>query len=721
MARKKKEKKPKRTAMGWDAEDKDEALAAKGLKRVDLDEGRVTLVDRDTSTPLIETYDAETGELEGSILLKDGNREGLVVQVKIVEEVKVEQEHDANITSIGFNGSLDVVNPSKVDRLWDIDILLKNIDATNLKSSEIKILELGTTEDDNVDSREFQIKGEAKNLLLVKEYINCLPNADDILNISDIESDLINLKGKTAAAEELPDEPEPEPDEEEEEVDGDGGSAAAEYSLESYGISIDKENTVTFAIAMQSLFEKSITNVKVVKEIPEDFRNPTIRDSSVGMADLEGNQIVWNIEVLEPETTVVLKFTCDIMVSDIETRKTGTIEVTYQAASSFAEGLAIDKFDAYTRNRFYVDIIERDEEPGVWDCKLVFANTSEFIMQLFNADVYAPEDESTKLVDIDPEDVPLLPSEAEWHSVKWKYESDDYPSFRKKLEFRVMPDFITTVNGAISISDVELSIASMTGEVLYSLAEKPTDKEIEEKLVEVSTYKEQDVIATLKMENNGSAPLNEITFIHQYFTEEFNPPNADEIKIILDGSDVELSPEAVSVEGNVLTIALRDLKDSSAGMYEPESTIELNYPIHCVNPVQDARFESEITFLANTFPLSTELEVTPEVPAIEAKHIRRKFRVGKEVMPIGSLGEYQIILTVENIGDMPLANLSLMDKVPDKFEYSNVSMEPEITDEVGFDALKWTFETLDEGEKVEITYDITGKGKYKPSDAQLAL
>jgi len=716
MARKKEKKK----GMGFGAEEREEALEAEGLKRTQMDVGRAELVDRDTSTPYIETYDEDTGELEGSILLKDGNRQGLLAVVRIVEKVDVEQDHDANIESLGFSGKLNVENPSDKDRLWDIDITLKNIESTSLKSEKIEIKELGVSDDDNVESQEFEISGEAKSLLLVKEYINTLPDADNILNINDIETDILKLKDQTATAEKLPEEEEEEEDEDEDE-ETDAG--AEDYSLESYGISIDTENTVTFAIAMISLFEKPVRNVTVTKNIPADFSNTRVTDTTIGNAELEGDQLIWNIDVLDPDTTVLCKFTTEIMVSDIETRKTGTIEVTYEAASSFAEGLGIDQFDAYTTNRFYVDVMERDEEPNVWDCKLVFDNSSEFLVQLFNADVYASDAKKTKFVDIDPEDVPVLPSGAEWHSVKWVYESDDYPSFRKLLEFRVMPDFVTQVNGTIAISDVELAIASMTGEVLYTLSDtaEPTAKEIEEMLIQIPTFKESDVIAVHKLENNGSAPLNEIVVQQQFFSDEFQAPNADEIKVLWDGSEIEVDSSAVRVDDNVFKIELTDLKDSSTGMFEPESKLEVQYPIHCINPAQESRFESEVVYLANTYPLSNEIEVRPDVPAIEVIHIRRKFRVGKEVLAIGDLGNYKIILILENIGDQPLKNLTLLDKVPDKFEYGDYTMTPEITDEVGSDTLKWEIEELAEAEKLEISYEIHGKGKYKPSDAQLAL
>jgi uncharacterized repeat protein (TIGR01451 family) len=156
-------------------------------------------------------------------------------------------------------------------------------------------------------------------------------------------------------------------------------------------------------------------------------------------------------------------------------------------------------------------------------------------------------------------------------------------------------------------------------------------------------------------------------------------------------------------------------------MFKPESTIKFEYPIHCINPVQDAKFESEIIYHANTYPISQELEFSPEVPMIEALHLRRRFRIGKEVLPIGELGTYRIVLTVENIGTAPLQKLVLMDKVPDSFEYGSYSQTPEITDEVGSDTLKWTIDKLLAEESIEITYEINGQGEYSPSDAQLGL
>ncbi len=733
----------------------------KKQKDIEADE-RVKVSKKEASTT--KGYSEES---EG-IILKDGNQEGLSAVVKFSEEVKVKQDHDANLESIGFKGTLNIENPSTVDRLWDINILLGNIEKVDLESSEIKIQELGITDVDNTDSREFQITGETQNLLIVKEFINTLPTAEDILNINDIESYILKLKDEISGveveeieeeeeedeverveeeAEEIlretdevlgeteDDNEEAEEEEDDEDLADDGGIEAEELPIETYGISINKLSKVTFAIGMYSLFEKTISEIKVLKNIPSEFSNIEITDPSMGNAKLEGNQIVWTIDQLESERISVLKFKADVQVETLDPVNTGTIEVDYKAKSSFTacleEGICIEKFDGFTNNKFYIDMIEKDEEPGKWDCNLVFENPSEFNLELYNADVYAPENPDEKLVSVDEENPPILPAGAEWHSTPWEYESEDYPTFRKELEFRVSSDIQTNVIGSIAISDVELVLASITGEISYKIEELPIEMETEEEnVINIPSYRDTYILATLKVVNDGSAPLNEIRTTQKGFTEIFQPPNLedpkepDEIKLLWDGKEIELDKDSIIIEDNTVQIVLKDLKDTENGMLEPNSYIEVVYPINVENPSRDIEFATDLVYNANTYPIGPELEYIPipdEVPIIKVLHIRRKYRVGKEIIPIGEIGNYRIRLYYENVGELPLINFVLIDKVPDNFEYSEFTMEPEITDEIGTDTLEWKIESLKEGDLLEITYEIKGSGEYNHSDAQLAF
>ena len=72
--------------------------------------------------------------------------------------------------------------------------------------------------------------------------------------------------------------------------------------------------------------------------------------------------------------------------------------------------MSIEKFDAYSNNRFYVEVAEKEEKPDTFDCQLVFQNTSEFFERLVDADVYDPNDDKKKFVEIDPDEELELPA-----------------------------------------------------------------------------------------------------------------------------------------------------------------------------------------------------------------------------------------------------------------------------------------------------------------------
>ena len=64
---------------------------------------------------------ADTTPSEGEIILKDGSEEGLKAQIQVIENVNIEQNHDMEISNFEFTGTLQVKNPSTVDRIWDIN------------------------------------------------------------------------------------------------------------------------------------------------------------------------------------------------------------------------------------------------------------------------------------------------------------------------------------------------------------------------------------------------------------------------------------------------------------------------------------------------------------------------------------------------------------------------------------------------------------------------
>ena len=314
-----------------------------------------------------------------------------------------------------------------------------------------------------------------------------------------------------------------------------------------------------------------------------------------------------------------------------------------------------------------------------------------------------------------------MPPLAQWNSPEWVYESDEYPLFNREINFKIFAEMEADVSSTIAIEDVELVLASIGGEVTLEEPEivVPTD---EENVIALPSYKDNEIPTILKYVNDGSAPLDEVKLTQKGFDDKFRPPQPDEIEVLIDGKPVDVPPENITVTDDSVEVLLPDLKDSPEGMLEPDSVVEVKYPVHADSPPADTEFVTDVVYNGNTYPLGPELEYIPapeEIPVIKVVHVRRNYRIGKRIIPIGAFGQYQIEIIYENLGNMPLKDYIIVDKVPDKFKYSAFSIKPEITDEHGSDTLKWEVEELAEGDKLEITYEIKGSGAYNPSDAQL--
>ncbi len=658
----------------------------------------------------------------GEITYSDPEQEGLAALISLVESVTIQQDHYGNVEDINFEGKLEVKNPSTENRLWDIDLEFENVEATDLESTELEIKELGTSDDDNTYSQEFVLEEKAKNLLMIKEYINTLSDAESILNSSDIEEDLLILSEEEEEFEEEEEEFEEEEDEFEE--------GPERKNLESFGIAINQLNTVSFAIAAYNLYDKPIKNLKIVKDFPSEFENVDVTDYSNGMIDREGDEIVWTIDELEPEELALLRITAELTIEEKGAVKTGMVKVDYTAESSFTGGLDIEKFEAYTNNKHFVDLIEREREPNMWDCKLVFENPSEFDIELYGVDVHERENPESSFISVDTDNPPILPPKAQWESPMWDYESENYPAFQREINFRVLNEFLADVSGDITLGEEQLVLASLIGSLTYEVPE-----EIAEEFPPntVPSYQDVDITAVHTLENDGSAPLDEFRFTHSGYSEypAFVPPDPDDpddfdnIELLVDGEPVELERENIIVDDDSIQVRIDDLKNTPTGMIEPDSKVELRYPFHVIQPKEELDFESQSIYNGNTYPVGEELEYIPdpdEIPVITVVHIRRKYRIGKEIVPIGEAGSYQIILFLENLGtkeENRLKNFTIMDKVPDSFQYGDFSMEPEVIDKYGEDTLKWEIEVLEPEDSIEITYEITGEGEYEPSKAQV--
>jgi hypothetical protein len=472
---------------------------------------------------------------------------------------------------------------------------------------------------------------------------------------------------------------------------------------------LDKDNEILYNIAVTNVTDETLHNVEVIKVIPDLFERAKVERSTAGDTEEgdfdEGKGIKWVIEELKPRAEEKLELKLEVKVEDKDTKvRSGKIFVKYAAPVTLS-GLTIDKFDAYTNNSFYIGYSETDETPDKYECQFVFENKSEYLVRLVNADVYDINDESKKYVDVDPGEVSPLPDGAKWKSNIWEYDTEagKEPVFKTKVQFFVIADHQVSTEGTMEINDIELAVASITGDLAYDVEE-------------LASFRQSKFNVTMTVENSGGAVLNEVA-LTENIQEGFIVPEAADVLVTYNGDEIEVSGDAIIINSDGVTVKLTDLKDGNLEGFKPGDIITVTYPITADSPAKTVIYKSDALYTANTYPAGKELEYVPEVIEIPVIHVRKRLIRGKEIIGLAAQGEYEIVLYVVNTGDFVLKNYEVEDKVPENFEYSGLSLEPvEVNKEEGTDILKWKIEKIEAGDRFEIRYKLSGTGK--PSDAQ---
>ncbi len=439
LIKKEKEKKLK-SLKKYRGSEEDINLYNEGFMKTESNNGYFELIDNPTATPYIETYDETMNYLENVIFLRAGNRTGLFLEVNKTEEINVELNHDATIKKLDHNDFINIKNPSDKNKIRDIEIIFKNNETTHLNSNEVKIQELDVVGQNNVYSQNLQadIIGD---LPIIKEYINTFPDADNILNLNDIDLDIQEIMKENYKIYKNSVEPD-----------------SQKYQMEHFKVPIDEKTKVTFAIAIYNPFRFPIKNIQIIKDIPEEFTNLCIWDTLWGIAEIEEDQLIWTIDLLPPDMLVTCKFICEIVASKFGSVKTGPIIVKYKNDSYFFHDITIKKFTALTDILYRIEKLKREGADEIWDYKLILENKSEFMIKLLNVNLSSTINEFNKYPLIEPNNFLIFPPGSQWHSKKWDDKKLDLNQYKLELEYTVIPYFKIRTLGQILITDAELFV-----------------------------------------------------------------------------------------------------------------------------------------------------------------------------------------------------------------------------------------------------------------------
>ena len=564
---------------------------------------------------------------------------------------------DGAIIKQSVKGTLTVNNPSADDRIYDIDVLLDNIDATDIGGEHVSVDELEPSKNHTMA---YKVNG--KQMMTLRERLDTNP------------------------------------------------SRAQERSL-SVAIGEDP-GELALELEVENLSGVELHDVVVTRELPESMNFET-----AGGAELDEGTLTWNVGRLQAGESQRLMLQGTISVSSTKAIKAGKATATYRADATLSN-MAFRELDAFCRGFTYMRVRE-DERPDNWKCQAIFENRSSFAVDLTKLQVRMKGSDDL-LFDIQDVDQDVTPN-GKWESDERVVMAQSEPDFTYDLSYTVLPRAVQSTEGSMTLEEKTLDVLEAEVEKKYSTGS-------------LRSYRSQKVQANLTLKNEGSATIN-LMRITDDIPGLFEAPTAEQLTIKLDGKvidddqfKVELS-EGVTIEkehrspdGQGHTMTLTVGTRGPLGL-KPGKSIEISYPLTAPDPSpgnERVDAPARIEFSAERFgPVCTKDPAS--TPSMKVIHNRRNFSAGKQAIPLGGKGRYEVLILFENNGDTALSDLYINDVLPPQFEIKEWEMKSAggkrddvtMTSEEGEGGLHivWHVPVVDKGERLEVSFDIKGSGE----------
>ena len=577
----------------------------------------------------------------------------------------VKDEETGNM-KVDAKGVLKAKNSGETDRIWDIDIRIRDKGLSGLDQENYHVNELEPQEE---WTQEYDITDLPESLpLQFKETIN---------TVGTEEPSSILVFGQTM------------------------------------------ETTLSYEVSA----EKKLNDIDFSKDFPDHFSEARVVSTSTGKASIDGGKISWQIPELQENETATLQINCQIKVEDTTPKRSGegTVKFTSRVEGAFSS-LDVDGADGLVKNFSYIESDEIEDQPDNWNCKLILENPSEFPIEL--RDVLIKKGEYIFVSEeYEASDGVIVPSGGKWESKQFTLFSEEIPSFEKNVTFTVKPEIMYLAKSDLSILDTEMRVANLRAtkqygvETIPSFRQTPLPTTIEFSNIgslSFSSVTIKDVVPpkfstekedTFKLFINDSevdASEYEVSYDSGYSVKV--PEDAGEVQKSSTGSfDDSKFPER--------TLVLKINKE-----IEPEQTVKLEYTPVVMLPEPDRTFSGQAEIVAELSepgpPLDIFVSDWLSGQLITVVHQRKSIRRGKNVIPGSETGLYDIELTFVNKGDATLENVKVKDLIPEGFKLLNDAFSDLAEDESDPQGTirTWTFETVEKDQTVTITYSLEGQG-----------
>ena len=307
------------------------------------------------------------------------------------------------IESRKVDGSVEILNPSLVDRIWGVCLNLDGVSSTSMELDEIKLREIQPD-----SSHLTRYTADPEPLLSIREIIDSEPVRDEI------------------------------------------PSSSLPYTSERHPVKV--------SIEIENVGSEPLIDVKVVRSIPSEWEFSSDLEYSISE-----DSLIWKIPRLEVNEVKSLGLEPTIKIASTQKIDSGEISATYKSPGLLS-ALEPTSLRASTRHVSYVTATE-GERPGEWGCVCSFENASSFslTMEAASMEVVGREE---PLLSINGMREVVRPM-AKWESQSVPYVSNERPRFTQKIQSSVVPAIDIGSSGSVTLRSKSLPVVDARVEKGY--------------------------------------------------------------------------------------------------------------------------------------------------------------------------------------------------------------------------------------------------------------
>ena len=353
----------------------------------------------DDSEFQIPSKEAVTPSLSDS-LPTDGD----AVICRIHEKERTVIDSEDVIESREVDGSVEILNPSVVDRIWGVSLHLDGTGSTSINEDVIRLREIQPD-----SSHLTRYTADPEPLLSIREIIDSEPVRDEVPSNS------------------LPYTNEPHP--------------------------------VKVKIEVENVGSDPLIDIEIVRSIPPEWEfSPDLGYS------ISEDALIWKIPRLDISEVKSLDLEPVISISSTQSIDSGEISATYKSPGLLSTLVPIS-LRASTRHISYVTATE-GERPGEWGCVCSFENASSFslTMEAASMEVVGREEPLLSISGMREIVRPM----AKWESQSVPYASNERPRFTQKIQSSVAPAIDIGSTGSLILRSKSLPIVDARVEKGYA-------------------------------------------------------------------------------------------------------------------------------------------------------------------------------------------------------------------------------------------------------------